>query len=493
MRHGLFRLWIPTTPTILSVFLLTLIELFLRMRGIGYDIVGPLLLLGVVASSVFVEGVQGYYTALGISVISGFLSKEHEQNAVWIFGVTTLGVSFCIARLKYLRTKAQAQSEKAEILYHLSRDLIRKNGRIAILSSAYKLLRERLPETIEFYLVNGDQILRLYEGDFLPVDEHVRTLPDWVYRTGEPAGRGTHTLAGADRLFLPIGTEKKRYGVLSVQFRDPTDYYDSIKREIYETIGKQIGEALEREQEAEHGYQANLALEGERLRNSLIRSLSHDLRTPLAGIQGSVELLKMKLAEGDVPENQELLDSISEELAWLGRMMDNILSLTRFEAENVILRKEMEPVEDVVGSAIRALSKRLSQHPLEIRLPDSILMVPMESTLIEQVLVNLLDNAAKYSDPESPIEIEVKTENNWAVFSVADRGKGVALEDLERIFEKFQRGQAEDIRSIRGTGLGLSICKAIVEAHGGKIQAEPREGGGTIFRFTLPLEVETHG
>jgi hypothetical protein len=128
MRHGLFRLWIPTTPAILSVFLLTLIELFLRMRGIGYDIVGPLLLLGVVASSVFVEGVQGYYTALGISVISSFLSKEHEQNAVWIFGVTTLGVSFCIARLKYLRSKAQAQNEKAQILYHVSRDLIRETS-----------------------------------------------------------------------------------------------------------------------------------------------------------------------------------------------------------------------------------------------------------------------------------------------------------------------------------------------------------------------------
>jgi len=174
-------------------------------------------------------------------------------------------------------------------------------------------------------------------------------------------------------------------------------------------------------------------------------------------------------------------------------MMDNILSLTRFESERVILRKESEPVEDVVGSAVRILSKRLSTHPIEIRLPDSILMVPMESALIEQVLVNLLDNAAKYSDPHTPIEIEVKVEGDMAVFSVSDRGRGIALEDLGRVFEKFERGKPEEIRGIRGTGLGLSICKAIVEAHGGTIQAIPREGGGTIFRFTLPLEVETNG
>jgi two-component system sensor histidine kinase KdpD len=174
-------------------------------------------------------------------------------------------------------------------------------------------------------------------------------------------------------------------------------------------------------------------------------------------------------------------------------MMDNILSLTRFESERVVLRKESESVEDVVGSAVRVLSKRLASHPLEIRLPDSILMVPMESALIEQVLVNLLDNAAKYSDSQAPIEIEVKVEGDLAVFSVADRGRGIAVEDLSRVFEKFERGKPEEIRGIRGTGLGLSICKAIIEAHGGTIQAIPREGGGTIFRFTLPLEVESNG
>lgn len=493
MQHAIAKLFIPTTPTLFSILGLSVLEFILRIRGVGYDTLGPLLLFGIVFSTVFIEGIQGYYTAIGISLVSALVAGSEEQGAVRIFGLTTLGVTFCIARLKYLRYKALLQSERAEVLYRLSRDLTRKNGKLALLASAATILKQEMPDTLEFYLVDGKQILKLEGTELRPVDEHLRTLPDWVYRTGEPAGKGTETLPGADALFLPLGTEKQRFGAMSIQFRDPADYYDTDKRKVYETIAKQIGEALERDQEAINGFQTNLVQEGEKLRNSLLRSLSHDLRTPLTGIQGSVELLKMKLEEGNTPENRELLDDISEELAWLARMMDNILSLTRFESEGVVLRKESESVEDVVGSAVRVLSKRLASHPLEIRLPDSILMVPMESALIEQVLVNLLDNAAKYSDPQAPIEIEVKVEGDMAVFTVADRGRGIALEDLTRIFEKFERGKPEEILGIRGTGLGLSICKAIIEAHGGTIQAIPREGGGTIFQFTLPLEVETNG
>ncbi|MCX7787799.1 MAG: ATP-binding protein [Spirochaetes bacterium] len=493
MQHAIAKLLIPTAPTLLSILGLSVLEIFLRLRGVGYDTLGPLLLFGIVFSTVFVEGIQGYYTAIGISLVSALIAGSEEQGAIKIFGLTTLGVTFCIARLKYLRYKAILQSERAEVLYRLSRDLTRKNGKLALLASAASILKREVPDTLEFYLVEGNQILKLKGTELDPVDEHLRTLPDWVFRTGEPAGKGTETLPGADALFLPLGTDQKRFGALSVQFRDPADYYDEDKRSVYETIAKQIGEALERDQEVVNGFQTNLVQEGEKLRNSLLRSLSHDLRTPLTGIQGSIELLKMKLNEGDTPENRELLESVSEELAWLARMMDNILSLTRFESERVVLRKESESVEDVVGSAVRVLSKRLASHPLHIKLPDSILMVPMESALIEQVLVNLLDNAAKYSNPNAPIEIEVGVEGDMAVFKVADRGIGIALEDLTRVFEKFQRGKPEEIRGIRGTGLGLSICKAIIEAHGGTIQAIPREGGGTIFRFTLPLEVETNG
>ncbi|MFQ3619332.1 MAG: ATP-binding protein [Spirochaetales bacterium] len=497
MRHALTKLLFPTAPTIVSIVTLSMLEFIFRARGVGFDILGPLLLFGVVFSTVFIEGIQGYYTALGISLVSWLMATSGEYRAVQIISITMIGVSFCVARLKYLRYKAQIYSEQSELLYHLSRDLTRKNGKEAILASASYLLKKEVPDLLNFYLVEGSQIVyweeKGEEGTLIPLDEHLRPLPDWVYRTGEPAGRGTETLAGAEALFLPLGTEKKRFGAMSVQFKDPADYYDEHKKEMYQTIARQIGEALARDQEAVEGFESNLQEEGEKLRNSLLRSLSHDLRTPLTGIQGSIELLKMKLGEGDTSENRELLESVSEELGWLSRMMDNILSLTRFESERVILRKESESVEDVVGSAVRILSKRLAQHPLQIHLPDSILMVPMESALIEQVLVNLLDNAAKYSEPGTPIEIEVTEEANYAVFTVADRGKGIPLQDLDRIFEKFQRGNPEDIRGIRGTGLGLSICKAIVEAHGGTIQGIPREGGGTLFRFTLPLEVELDG
>ena len=446
--------WLLFKPTIAS-FLVMLVTLFLafglRSDRIGLSGISVLFLCSIVFVGTVFEGVQGIFAAVFFTLIMPyfFLAPFHSfsidrDSDRWVFRFflgAAFGIAFLVSRVKIQVIKAQEKARRAELLYRLSSSLAQANGRIGILSASRDVMREMLPDRIEFFLPEGKELSKLYDGDLLPVDEHFRTLPDWVYRNNEPAGRGTEVMSGAEAIYLPLANGKRVFGVLAVEFRDPRDYYSRERRELLETVGTHISAVLEREEYSENGHQANLQKEGEKLRTSLLRSLSHDLRTPLTSIGGSASVVLEGLAKGDTPENRELLTNISDEVTWLTRMIDNILSLTRFESERIVLRKEAESVEDVVSSSLRVLSKRLQGYVVEAKLPDTLLLVPMESPLIEQVLVNLIDNAAKYSEKGSAIEISVEAGESEVSFEVADRGRGVPPEDIEKIFEKFKPRQ----------------------------------------------------
>ncbi len=498
--------WHLFRPTVASFAVTTatmLVALGLGSERMSMTTVVALFLGAIVFVGTVFEGVQGIFAAVFFSIAMPFffLAPYHRfsveaEGDRWIFRVffaAAFGIAFLVSRTKIQVIKAQEKARRADLLYRLNSSLAQTSGKIGILSVSREVMRQVLPDRFEFYVPDGKELSRLYDGDLVPVDEHFRTLPDWVFRNNEPAGRGTDSMNGADALYLPLGDGKRVFGVLSVQFRDPRDYYSRERRELLETVGSHVSAVLEREEHSENGHQANLQMEGERLRTSLLRSISHDLRTPLTSIGGSAEALLEKLSDGDTRENRELLADIGEEVSWLTRMIDNILSLTRFESDRIVLRKESESVEDVVSSALRVLAKRLQNHDVEVRLPETLLLVPMESPLIEQVLVNLVDNAVKYSEKGTKIEVSAEAGESEVVFEVADRGRGIPPEEAGRIFEKFYRGDGAHTRGVRGTGLGLSICRAIVEAHGGKIGVLPREGGGCRFRFTLPLEVSSNG
>jgi len=217
----------------------------------------------------------------------------------------------------------------------------------------------------------------------------------------------------------------------------------------------------------------------EQLRNTLLSSVSHDLRTPLAVVTGAASAL---LEEG-VPaaEKRELTETILEEAERLNRHVQNLLDMTRVEAGALRVRREWHALEEVVGTALGRLERRLGGREVVVRLPHEAPLVPIDALLVGQVIVNLLENAVKYTPPESPIEIGAAVVERAVEIWVADRGPGVAADVA--IFEKFARGAA-------GAGLGLAICRGVVHAHGGRIWAEPRPGGGSRFRFVLPLEGE---
>jgi two-component system sensor histidine kinase KdpD len=311
------------------------------------------------------------------------------------------------------------------------------------------------------------------------------SVAEWVWLHQRPAGVGTDTLPSSRGLFLPLKGSRGRVGVLAVYPSTETRLSDPDERQLLDTFAGLIGSALERTQLADEARRARLRAETEQLRNSLLSSVSHDLRTPLAVVTGATSSLLDEHGPRDEQARRELLQTAHEEALRLNRLVRNLLDMTRLEAGALKVHKELQPVEEVVGAALDRMEDRLRGRDVHTSIPDDLPLVPFDPALIEQVLINLLENATKYTPAESPIDIGARGQDDSVLVEVADRGPGVSEQDAERVFDKFYRAREGEGG---GVGLGLTICRGIVSAHGGRIWVEPRPGGGASFRFTLPLD-----
>jgi two-component system sensor histidine kinase KdpD len=252
------------------------------------------------------------------------------------------------------------------------------------------------------------------------------------------------------------------------------------------SLREEVQAAREGEQRSawlmEKAKKAEVESATERLRSALLSSVSHDFRTPLTAIVGSAGALLKKEELLKNPSTRELLENIQSEGERLSRLVQNLLEVTRLESGEVRLNKERYPLEEVVGSALERLEKILGARAVQVDIPESLPLVPVEGILIEQVFINLLENAVRHTPSGSSIDVEARVEGLAVKISIADRGPGLKEGDLERVFEKFYHDSSSP-----GAGLGLAICRAIVNAHGGQIFAQNRPGGGAVFSFTLPL------
>jgi two-component system, OmpR family, sensor histidine kinase KdpD len=222
------------------------------------------------------------------------------------------------------------------------------------------------------------------------------------------------------------------------------------------------------------------------LQTALLNSISHDLRTPLVSITGALTSLDEQAESLNDEYRQSLVTTAREEAERLNRLVGNLLSMTRIESGAIKLHIEPGDIQDVIGTALDQLGKRIANRKIEVNVPDDFPLIPMDFTLMVQVLVNVIENAAKYSPEYCSIEVSATLENDHVHVVVADRGEGIPAEDLTRIFDKFYRVQRPE--SVSGTGLGLSISKGIVEAHNGQIQARRRDQGGTLIIIDLPIK-----
>jgi two-component system sensor histidine kinase KdpD len=301
-----------------------------------------------------------------------------------------------------------------------------------------------------------------------------------------PAGRGTETLISAGLLYLPLQTTAGVMGVFGIKLKGEADFESPEQRRLFNAFTAQAALAIERVQLVKQAEQSQILHAREGLERALLNSISHDLRTPLVSIIGALDTLRDNvhtLADG---ARIELLDTAWEEAERLNRFVGNLLEMTRLEAGAVTPKEEPCDIQDLVGCALGALESRIGTRHVEVRLPSDLPPVRMDMALMTQALVNLLDNALKYSPPESSIEIAAQLFDGKLTIEIADHGPGVAEADVKRIFEKFYRLPVPE--GAGGTGLGLAICKGFVEAHGGEIRAENRNGGGLKVIITLPVK-----
>jgi len=369
----------------------------------------------------------------------------------------------------------------------LSRELAGTRGVEHILAAAVRHIVEVFGGQVAVLLPGPAGRLEI-RGRFpasFDVQGNELAVGQWVCEHGQMAGRGTATLPGAQALYLPLAGSRGTVGVLGIVPSDPRAVNTPEQLHLLETFANQTALAIERGTLAEEAHEAAVRVEAERLRSSLLSSISHDLRTPLATITGSASSL-LEGGERFGPDTRrELLQAIQEESEYLARLVHNVLQMTRLESAPADLHREWHSIEELVGAALTRCERPLRDRPVRTDLPPDLPLASVDGVLVEQVLINLLENAGKYTPPGSPIEISARASDRAIEVRVEDHGPGFAPGTEARLFDKFYRGKKG---ASRGVGLGLAICRAVIEAHEGQIWAQNRAGGGAVIGFTLPLK-----
>jgi two-component system sensor histidine kinase KdpD len=312
-------------------------------------------------------------------------------------------------------------------------------------------------------------------------------IAQWVLDHGKPAGLGTDTLAGAEALYLPVRGAQRTLGVLAVLPGNRRRVTLPEQFRLLETFSAQIGLALERAQLAGTAQAAEIRAQTEAIRNSLLASISHDLRTPLATIVGGAAALAGGQLRPD--DARTIARSVAEEAEHMSERITTLLDLVRLESGAIRPRLDWYALDEVIGSALRRVADRLQRHEIRVERPETLPPLHIDGRLIEQVLENLLDNASKYTPAGTQVTVRVMVLSRHVEVSIEDDGPGLGVSDPVILFEKFQRGQPEG--AVGGIGVGLSICRTIIGLHGGKIWAENRSPRGAAFHFTLPLPSQT--
>jgi two-component system sensor histidine kinase KdpD len=383
---------------------------------------------------------------------------------------------------------AAARERRTALLYAMSRELAATRG---ITSMARVAVRH----VAEVFQCRAVVLLRAADGKLRfpsepPLESSFRhadlAVAQWVADHGRPAGLGTDTLPAAPGQYLALGEEGRTVGVLGVLPANVRRVLLPEQSHLLSTFAGQIALALERARLAEVAEASSLAAERETLRNTLLASISHDLRTPLAVIAAAGSTLAQHGASLDEETRVALARSVESKAHEMSDLVSNVLDLVRLESGQVALRRDWQTLDDLLGSALAACAERLATHRVELRQPPDLPPVWVDATLMVQVFTNLFDNVAKYTPAGTRMIISAVPEPDGSFVRVTldDEGPGLPPGDPARLFEKFQRGTDEG--AVVGVGLGLAICQAIVRAHGGEIEAQRRASGGARFTFTLP-------
>ena len=453
-------------------------------------------LLGIVITSMR----TGRWPALAATLLSVaafdffFIPPFHTFAVDDIRHLVTFGVMFVVAYVitqltLQIREQAEASRKRERstaALYALSRQLARERKKDKIFDVTAKHISEVFRSQIVILVLDkrGDlTVLDTRAGTFA-VDQKELSVAQWVFDNRHSAGLGTDTLPGAKALYLPMVASSGAVGVVGVLPENGEKGFDPEDIHFLESFVNQAAMAMERVILAKEAHEERLKAEAQNVRNTFLSSVSHDLRSPLAVVAGAASTLLEKEATLDRSARLELLNTIHEETDRLERIIRNVLNLTRLESGAITVHKEWQPLEEIIGVILNRFSDRLRERHLELKMPPDLPLVPFDALLMEQVLSNLMENALRHTPTGTPVEITVTQQKSAVMIEIADRGPGIPALEEEAIFSKFTRST----QTRMGAGIGLSICRVIVEAHGGRIWAENRPGGGAVFKLVIPIE-----
>ena len=495
------RYWQPHRPWRRYLFGIALVAGATGLCALVAPYISPtnlvvIYLLSTVVAAVFLGRGPAILTSILSVVVFDFffvppsltLAVSDTEYILTFFGLisVSLVISYLTAQVREQAEAAQRREAQTAALYELGRDLTAAVGLEAVAKTIIDHISQIFSREVAIFLPERDELKLYMARPGLQVAENELAVATWAFEHSQQAGRGTDTLPDASMHYQPLKTTRGVIGILGIKPIGMSTYLSPDQRRILDAFANQVALAIEGAQLVEQARQTELLEATEKLQTALLNSISHDLRTPLVSITGALSSLEEASPALDEEVSRSLIETAREEAERLNRLVGNLLDITRLEAGPMKLHRESCDVQELIGSALEQIGTPLKNRQVNVEISPKIPLVPLDFVLFSRVLVNVIDNALKYSLPEKPIDIRARVSKQDLEISIADRGEGIPVDDIERIFDKFYRIQRPD--NVSGTGLGLSICKGIVEAHDGCIRAENRRGGGAIFTIRVPLE-----
>lgn len=400
-------------------------------------------------------------------------------------------------RLKDNAKQSARAAYRTKILFETNQLLQKEFDEQSVVKATAGQLLKLLKKDIVIYLSDGKKladpiIFRTPDSDQCElVSENEEAVAAWVLRNNKHAGATTDTLSSANCLYLAIRVNQQVYGVVGIAMNGIP--LDSFENSVLLSILGECALALENIKNAREKEEAAILAKNEQLRANLLRAISHDLRTPLTSISGNANNLLANYQKMDDATRKRTFTDIYDDSMWLINLVENLLAVTRIEGGQVHLTQSVELMDEVITEALRHINRKSKEHTIRVSSSEELILARIDAKLIVQVIINLVDNAVKYTPAGSVIEIHTEKDAHWVIVSVSDNGPGIPDEQKSHVFDMFYSGANKIADSRRSLGLGLSLCKTIVTAHGGTISVEDNHPRGTVFLFTIPAgEVELH-